>query len=60
MISTLGYIALLIGVVLVLVGYTIEGRALRPGWGCVILGVALILIGYLLPVLGPISTHALT
>lgn len=51
MISTLGYIALLIGVILVIVGYTVEARALRPGWGCVILGVVLVVLGYLLPTL---------
>jgi hypothetical protein len=56
MLTTLGYIALLIGSVLVIVGYTVEGRALRPGWGCVILGVVLILIGYLLPVIPPAHT----
>lgn len=49
MLITLGFIALLIGVVLVVLGYTVEPRALRPGWGCVILAVVLILLGYLLP-----------
>lgn len=51
MLTTLGFIALIIGVVLVLLGYTVEGRALRPGWGCIILAVVLILIAYLLPAL---------
>lgn len=54
MLITLGFIALLIGVVLVVLGYTVEPRALRPGWGCVILAVVLILLGYLLPTL---TTH---
>jgi hypothetical protein len=49
MLTTLGFIALLIGVVLVILGYTVEPRTLRPGWGCVILAVVLILLGALLP-----------
>lgn len=49
MLSTLGFVFLLIGIVLVVLGYTVEGRALRPGWGCVILAIVLILLGYLLP-----------
>jgi tetrahydromethanopterin S-methyltransferase subunit C len=54
MLTTLGFIALLIGAVLVIVGYTVEPRTLRPGWGCIILAVVLIVIGYLLPTL---ATH---
>ena len=46
MLTTLGFIALLIGAILVIGGYTLEPRALRPGWGVVILGVVLILVGY--------------
>lgn len=49
MISTLAFIALIVGVVLVVLGYTVEARALRPGWGLVILAVVLMLIVYLLP-----------
>lgn len=49
MLVTLGFVALLVGVVLVVCGYTVAPAALRPGWGAVILGVVLILIGYLLP-----------
>lgn len=49
MLTTLGFVFLLIGIVLIVLGYTVEGRAIRPGWGCVILAVVLILIGYLLP-----------
>jgi uncharacterized membrane protein len=49
MLITLGWIALVIGIILVVLGYTVEGRALRPGWGCVILAVVLIVLGYLLP-----------
>lgn len=55
MLVTLGFIALLIGVVLVVLGYTVAPQAVRPGWGCVILAVVLILIGYLLPSL---TTHS--
>ena len=50
MLTTLGFVALLIGVVLVVAGYTVEARALRPGWGCVLLGVVLLILGYVLPV----------
>lgn len=55
MLITLGYVFLLVGVVLVILGYTAAPQALRPGWGCVILAVVLILIGYLLPSL---TTHS--
>lgn len=54
MLITLGFIALLIGVLLVAAGYTIEPRALRPGWACLILALILILIGAILPT---ITTH---
>jgi hypothetical protein len=54
---TLGFIALLIGVILVIVGYTVEPRALRPGWGCVILAVVLIVLGYLLPSITTADIH---
>lgn len=49
MLTTLGFVALLIGVVLVVCGYTVAPQVLRPGWGAVILGVVLILLGYVLP-----------
>lgn len=51
MLITLGFIALLIGVVLIVLGYTAAPAALRPGWGCLILAIVLLLLGYLLPVL---------
>lgn len=51
MITTLGFIALLVAVVLIICGYTVAPQALRPGFGCLILAVVLILIGYLLPAL---------
>lgn len=54
MLITLGFIALVVGVVLVICGYTVAPAALRPGFGCVILAVVLILLGYLLPAL---TTH---
>lgn len=54
MLITLGFIALLIGVVLIVVGYTVAPQALRPGFGCLILALILIIIGYLLPTL---TTH---
>ena len=47
---TIGFIALIVGVILVVAGYTVAPAALRPGWGAVILGLVLVLIGYLLPV----------
>lgn len=49
MLVTLGFIALLVGVVLIVCGYTVAPAALRPGWGCAILGVVLLIVGYLLP-----------
>jgi uncharacterized membrane protein HdeD (DUF308 family) len=54
MLTTLGFIALLVGVVLIVCGYTVAPAALRPGWGLTILGVVLLIIGYLLPA---ITTH---
>jgi uncharacterized membrane protein len=56
MLITLGYIALIIGVILVILGFTVAPQAQRPGWGVLILGVVLILIGYLLPALHPATT----
>ena len=50
---TLGWIALVLGVVLVALGYTIAPQAQRPGWGALVLGILLILIGYLLPAVLP-------
>lgn len=47
---TFGWIAFIIGVVLILLGYTVAAHALRPGWAALILGVVLLLVGYLLPV----------
>src|SRR5512139_1506578 len=46
---TLGWVALIVGLVLVVLGYTVAARALRPGWAVTILGVILLLIGYLVP-----------
>lgn len=54
---TLGFIALLVGVILVICGYTIAPQALRPGWGAIILAIILILIGYLLPYVVTADTH---
>lgn len=54
MLITLGFVLLLIGVVLVVMGYTVAPQALRPAFGCIILAVVLILLGYLLPA---ITTH---
>lgn len=50
MLVTLGFIALVIGVILIVAGYTVAPAALRPGWGVLILGLVLLLIGYLLPI----------
>jgi multisubunit Na+/H+ antiporter MnhB subunit len=49
MLITAGFIVLAIGIILVALGYTIEPRAVRPGWGCVFLAVVLILIGAVMP-----------
>lgn len=49
MFTTLGFIVLAIGIILVALGYTIEPRAVRPGWGCIILACVLILIGAVIP-----------
>lgn len=54
MLVTLGFIALVLAVVLIICGYTVAPQALRPGCGCLILAVVLILLGYLLPAL---TTH---
>lgn len=58
MLVTLGFIALLVGVVLIICGYTVAPAALRPGWGLTILGVVLLIIGYLLPTLTTTDYHA--
>lgn len=49
MLITLGFIALIIGIILIVCGYTVAPAALRPGWGCLILALILLLLGYLLP-----------
>ena len=57
MITTISYVALILGVILVVLGFTVAPQAQRPGWGCIILAVVLILLGYVLPVL---TTHPTT
>ena len=52
MLTTLAFIALTLGIVLVAIGYTVDGRTLRPGWGLVILALVLALIAYLIPAAG--------
>jgi uncharacterized membrane protein HdeD (DUF308 family) len=49
MLITLGFVALILGIVLIVAGYTAAPAALRPGWGVLILGIILLLLGYLLP-----------
>lgn len=49
MLITLGFIALALGIILVALGYTIEPRAVRPGWAAIILAIVLIFIGAVLP-----------
>lgn len=46
---TLGFIAIVLGIILVLLGYTIAPAAQRPGWGALILGIILVVVGYLVP-----------
>lgn len=58
MLVTLGYIFLIVGAILVVCGFTIEPRALRPGFGCVVLAVVLIVVAYLLPAPALESNHA--
>ena len=57
MLITFGFIALIVGVVLIVAGYTAAPAALRPGWGVLILAVVLLLLGYLLPVLHPTTVE---
>ncbi len=57
MLTTIGFVFLILGVLLVVLGFTVAPQAARPGWGCVILAVVLIVLGYLLPVL---TTHPAT
>jgi hypothetical protein len=45
MLVTLGFIALIVAVVLIICGYTVAPQALRPGWGCLILAIVLIVLG---------------
>lgn len=47
MLTTLGFIALVVGVVLLVVGYVAQPRAIRPGWVAVAVGLLLVLLGYL-------------
>lgn len=49
MLSTLGFVALVIGVVLLICGYVADARAVRPGWALTIIGAVLLLVAYLLP-----------
>lgn len=49
MLTTIGFIALILGIILVVAGYTVAPAALRPGFGCIILAVILLVLGYLLP-----------
>lgn len=49
MISTLAFVCLVIGVVCLVLGYTVEPRAIRPGWACIVLFVVLIVLSYVLP-----------
>ena len=59
MLVTIGFVAIIIGAVLVVCGYTIAPAAQRPGWAVLILGVVLALLGYLLPALHPVDVDAL-
>lgn len=54
---TLGWIALLIGLVLVIIGYTVAPQARMPGWAGVVLGVVLLILGYLLPAAHPADDY---
>lgn len=44
----LGWIALIVGGALLIAGYAVNVRLVRPGWGLLIAGVVLLLLGYLL------------
>lgn len=49
--TTLGVVTLIVGVVLLAVGYVAEPRAVRPGWACVVIAVVLFLVAYIAPAL---------
>ena len=49
MLTTLALIALIVGAVLIVCGYTAAPAALRPGWALTACGVVLALLAYLLP-----------
>jgi hypothetical protein len=51
MLSTLAFICLILGAVLLVAGYVAEPRAVRPGWACVVIAVVLFLVAYLAPAL---------
>lgn len=57
MLTTLGFIALAIGIILVALGYTIEPRAIRAGWACTIIALILIFIAALLGITAGPSYH---
>jgi uncharacterized membrane protein len=56
MLVTLGFIALVVGIVLIVCGYTAAPQALRPGWAALIIAIILIALGYLIPALHPATT----
>lgn len=51
MLSTIGFIALVIGLVLLICGYVADGRAVQPGWALTVIGVVLLLVAYVTPAL---------
>lgn len=57
MLITIGYVALILGIVLIICGYTVAPQALRPGWAALVIALVLILLGYLLPVV-VLSPHS--
>lgn len=46
---TVGWVALVVGVVLLVVGYLARPAAIRPGWVAVVIGVVLLVLGYVIP-----------
>ena len=54
---TLGWIALLIGVVLLVVGLVAAPQAVRPGWAGIVLGAVLLIVGYVLGATGAVDVH---
>lgn len=54
---TLGWIALVVGVILLVVGLVTAPQAVRPGWAGIVVGAILLVIGYVLGA-GGVDVHS--